>query len=226
VARAEPALSPPAVKAEFMLSAAQARQFPEPAGFEVAVLGRSNCGKSSLLNRWLGRKSMARVGGLPGRTRLANFFKVVFAPGDPPMLVVDLPGYGYAAAPKATVESWRRLVGDYLSADRGPRLALLLMDIRRGAQDEERGLASWLSSMGIDYRIVATKSDKLPSARRSKALAALAKDLGGDPLSFSSLTGQGRERLIELVSRLQAEAAARALELEAVDQPFGEGEPG
>lgn len=191
-----------------MLSAASKRQFPEPAGFEVAVLGRSNCGKSSLLNRWLGRKAMARVGGLPGRTRLANFFRVVFAPGDSPMLVVDLPGYGYAAAPKATVESWRRLVEDYLAAERGPRLALILMDIRRSVQDEERDLIGWLSSLGLDYQVIGTKSDKLSSSRRDKALAVLGRELGGRPMSFSSLTGQGREELIELVAEARAKAFA------------------
>jgi GTP-binding protein len=207
--KTEGAPTPPAVSADFVVSAASARQFPEPLGFEVAVLGRSNCGKSSLLNRWLGRKSMARVGGIPGRTRLVNFFRVVFAPGDPPMLVADLPGYGYAAAPKATVEGWRRLVGDYLEAGRGPRLALTLMDIRRGAQDEERHLAGWLASLGLDFRVVATKSDKLPPARRQKALAALARELGGEPLAFSSLTGHGREALIEAVARSRAAASAR-----------------
>jgi GTP-binding protein len=211
---ARPSATPPAVEALFQLSAASARQFPEPVGFEVAVLGRSNCGKSSLLNRWLGRKAMARVGGLPGRTRLANFFRVVFAQGDPPMLVVDLPGYGYAAAPKATVEGWRRLVGDYLSADRGPRLALLLMDIRRGVQDEERDLALWLSSLGLGFQVVATKSDKLPQARRRRALAGLDLELGGEALAFSSLTGAGREELIALVARTRAAAPSQELELD------------
>ena len=190
---------PPAVEAAFILSAAKRKQFPEPASFEVPVLGRSNCGKSSLLNRWIGRRAMARVGGTPGRTRLANFFRVVFKPGDAPMLVVDLPGYGFAAAPKDMVDSWRSLLEDYLTADRGPRLALLLMDIRRAVQDEERDLAGWLASLGLGCQVVATKSDKLSPPKRRAALAAIGRELGASPLAFSSLTGQGREELITVV---------------------------
>jgi GTP-binding protein len=200
------------VEAAFLLSAAAKKQFPEPLDFEVFVLGRSNCGKSSLLNRWLGRKAMARVGGTPGRTRLANFFRVVFSPSDPPMLVCDLPGYGYASAPKATVEGWRTLLSDYLSAARGPRLALLLMDIRRKVQAEEINLAGWLASLSLSYQVVATKSDKLTPNARRKALKALGTELGGSPLAFSSLTGQGREELISLVAEARRSFPRKARE--------------
>ncbi|MDR1657918.1 MAG: ribosome biogenesis GTP-binding protein YihA/YsxC [Deltaproteobacteria bacterium] len=198
---------PPATEAVFTTSASMARQFPEPLAFEVALLGRSNCGKSSLINRWLGRKSLARVGATPGRTRLINFFKVTWIAGAPSIYVVDLPGYGYAAAPKDMVESWRRLVEDYLAADRGARMALLLMDIRRGVHAEELSLVGLLTSLGIDYRVVATKCDKLSAGRARQALAALASLLGGYPVAFSSLSGQGRSELIEAVGPKSAAAA-------------------
>jgi GTP-binding protein len=177
-------------------------------GFEAALLGRSNCGKSSLLNRWLGRRALARVGAAPGRTRLINFFQVVWRVGEAPMHVVDLPGYGYAAAPKAMVESWRRLVEDYLQAERGPRLALILMDVRRGVQPEERRLADWLDELGLPFQVVATKADKLSGGRLTSSLAAIGRELGGLPLAFSSLTGRGREELLALVERRRHESGA------------------
>jgi GTP-binding protein len=206
MARPVPPASPPALEAKFITSAALARQFPEPSGLEVVMMGRSNCGKSTLINRWLGRKALARTSSTPGRTRLVNFFGVVWAPGSEPMTVVDLPGYGYAAAPKAMVRSWEAMVGDYLEAERPDRLGLLLMDIRRGPQKEEKDLARWLKSLNIPFQVIATKADKLPQTRAKAALAALAKDLGGlaPPMAFSALTGQGREELIALVKERQA----------------------
>ncbi|MDR1297138.1 MAG: ribosome biogenesis GTP-binding protein YihA/YsxC [Deltaproteobacteria bacterium] len=208
--------SPPAVEAEFVKSAARRSQFPGPEGLEVAVMGRSNCGKSSLLNRWLGRRALARVGNTPGRTRLVNFFRVVWRPGTGPMTVVDLPGYGFAAAPKAMVDSWREMVSDYLTAARPQRMALLLTDVRRKAGAEERNLARWLGELGVPYLVVATKADKIPAGQVRTALSELAKILGGSspPLAFSSLSGQGREELVKLVLDRQAlaekEAADRA----------------
>jgi GTP-binding protein len=120
-------------------------------------------------------------------------------------MVVDLPGYGYAAAPKAMVESWKRMVGDYLEAVRPNRLALLLMDIRRGPQKEELDLARWLKKINLPYQTVATKADKLSSGRAKRAVLAIDKALGGLgwSLPFSSLTGQGREELIALVKARQ-----------------------
>jgi GTP-binding protein len=117
------------------------------------------------------------------------------------MYVVDLPGYGYAAAPKSTVDSWRKLVADYLAADRPPRLALLLMDIRRKPQQEEIQLVSWLESLKVEYQLVATKCDKLSKVQVRRSLADIGRILGGlkAPVAFSSLSGQGREELIDLV---------------------------
>ncbi|MDR0621714.1 MAG: ribosome biogenesis GTP-binding protein YihA/YsxC [Deltaproteobacteria bacterium] len=198
-------LSPPALEAKFLVSATEPAHFPEPNGLEVIMMGRSNCGKSTLINRWLGRKSLAKTSATPGRTRLLNFFSVVWAPGFAPMTVVDLPGYGYAAAPKAMVRSWEAMVGDYLTAPRPNRLGLILLDIRRAPAREEKDLSRWLASLDIPHQIVATKADKISRSRQSVALALLAKELGGlgPPLAFSATSGQGREELIALVNARQ-----------------------
>ncbi|MDR3204680.1 MAG: ribosome biogenesis GTP-binding protein YihA/YsxC [Deltaproteobacteria bacterium] len=192
--------SPPAVSAEFVVSAAFKNQFPAPLSREVALLGRSNCGKSSLLNRLVGRRALAKVGAAPGRTRLINFFKVRWNQIHSPLYLVDLPGYGYAAAPKAMVESWKKLAEDYLTSPRGSLLALILIDIRRGPQKEERELRDLLMALSIPFQVVATKSDKITMGQVKIKLAVLETAMGGlkPPLAFSSISGQGREKLIEL----------------------------
>ncbi|UQZ88764.1 YihA family ribosome biogenesis GTP-binding protein [Deltaproteobacteria bacterium Smac51] len=194
---------PPALEADFIISAAAAHQFPEPELPELALLGRSNAGKSSLMNRWLGRKGLARVGATPGRTRLVNFFKITWNKGQPPFMMADLPGYGFAAAPKDMVAGWRKLVADYLESGRPLKMALLMMDIRRAPQDEEFGLLTWLNELSIPAWVIATKADKLSQAERSKRLNVIKKafaenlKLERPPLPFSATTGFGRNQLIE-----------------------------
>ena len=196
-------LSPPALAADFIISAAAAGQFPEPELPELALLGRSNAGKSSLLNRWLGRRGLARVGATPGRTRLVNFFKVTWRKDWTPFLLADLPGYGYAAAPKAMVAGWRRLVGDYLESGRPLKMALLMMDVRRDPGQDEFDLLNWLDGLSIPAWLIATKVDKLGQAERSGRLKKIGKELtealpaARAPLGFSATGGQGREELIE-----------------------------
>ena len=192
---------PPAQAVDFLLSAAASRQFPTPLGAELAILGRSNSGKSSLLNRLLGRRGLARTGAEPGRTRQINFFRVVFRPGAAPFLLADLPGYGFAAGPKAQVAGWRALVADYLQGGRPLKLALLLMDIRRDPSPDEDGLLDWLAALGIPAWVVATKADKLgrgPAAARLARIGGLLRSAPArPPLAFSATTGQGREELID-----------------------------
>lgn len=194
---------PPALAADFVISAAAVSQFPEPEWPEIALLGRSNAGKSSLLNRWLGRRGLARVGAAPGRTRLVNFFKVTWTKDVPPFMLADLPGYGYAAAPKAMVAGWRKLVADYLESGRPLKTALLIMDVRRDPGQDEYGLLNWLRDLNIPARVIAAKADKLSRGEGSRRLGQLKKmfddhaPLDHPPLLFSSATGQGREALIE-----------------------------
>lgn len=192
---------PPALKAEFIISAAAKAQFPESRWPEITLLGRSNAGKSSLLNRLLGRKALARVGAAPGRTRLINFFEVVWAANLPPFLLTDLPGYGYAAAPKSLVAAWRGLVNDYLTAGRPLKLALLLMDLRRKPGPEEAGLIDWLTELGIPTMLVGTKADKLSKSQAALRLSEIERALALRPWPFSSLTGQGRAGLLKILGR-------------------------
>ena len=198
-----PAERPPAQAADFIISAAAAHQFPEPELPEIALLGRSNAGKSSLMNRWLGRKALAKVGSTPGRTRQINFFKITWYRGGPPFMLADLPGYGFAAAPKDMVAGWRKLTSDYLESGRPLKMALLMMDIRRVPRAEEFGLLNWLSDLSIPAWVIATKADKLGQAERAGRLAAIRKVFAENsplvraPLPFSSTTGLGRTQLIE-----------------------------
>lgn len=194
---------PPALTADFIISAAAASQFPEPELPEIALLGRSNAGKSSLMNRWLGRRGLARVGGTPGRTRLVNFFRVTWYKDSPPFLLADLPGYGFAAAPKSMVAGWRQLVADYLEGGRPLKMALLMMDIRRDPGPDEFGLLTWLRQLGIPAWVMATKADKLNQSQRSRRLAEIGRlfrdnsPLDRPPLPFSAVTGLGRNILTE-----------------------------
>lgn len=194
---------PPALSADFLLSAAAAHQFPEAEHPEIALLGRSNAGKSSLMNRWLGRKSLARVGSTPGRTQMINFFKITWNRGEPAFLMADLPGYGFAAAPKAIVAGWRKLVADYLESRRPLKMALLMMDIRRDPEADEYGLLNWLRELSISAWVVTTKIDKLTQTERARRLAKINElfaqnsPLERPPLPFSATNGQGRNKLIE-----------------------------
>jgi GTP-binding protein len=182
---------------EFILGAASAGQFPEPLGREIAFMGRSNSGKSSLLNRLLGRKAMARVSSEPGRTREINFFKVVWRKGQEPFYVADFPGYGFARAPKDKVRGWGALAGGYLAGGRGQK-SFLLADIRRRLGDDEFMLLDLFRKLGSPAVMVATKCDKVSKAQRAAALSGWRSELPPEVplLCFSALTGEGREELI------------------------------
>jgi GTP-binding protein len=188
---------PPALAADFVLGAAKATQFPAVAPLEIAFLGRSNCGKSSLINKFLGRRGLARVSGTPGRTREINFFRILFRKDSESFLVADLPGYGYARAPRSQILSWKPLVEGYLKRKRNQK-AYLLMDIRRDFAAEESLIVSLLQGLAIPVTVVATKRDKLKKGAEAKRAAEIRASLpeGVDLLLFSSLTGEGRREFI------------------------------
>lgn len=182
-------------RAEHLTSAAAAAQFPKPAAPEVAFLGRSNVGKSSLLNRLVARRQLARTSATPGKTRLVNWYRVE---GTRPLLLVDLPGYGYARVAKREREGWKRLVEAYLA--RGPvlRAALLLQDLRRDLGEDEELLLAWLAERGIPALLVLTKCDKLPTMRRAQRVRELARAAGLPQervLATSAETGLGIREL-------------------------------
>jgi GTP-binding protein len=181
--------------ARFIISAAAPKDFPppDPALPEVAIAGRSNVGKSSLINALCG-SDLARTSRTPGRTRLINWFRVEPAKGGP-LALVDLPGYGYAQVDKAMRESWRPLIESYLEKRDGLRAVVLLVDIRRGAEDEELDFAPWLLQRNITVIPVLTKADKLGKAQRQPIAAKLARDLGKGPALAKPILFSAHENL-------------------------------
>ncbi len=154
--------------ARFVASASSASRLPPPGPPEVAVAGRSNCGKSSLVNALTGRSKLARVSGTPGRTRELLFFAVTF-PGTPELLLVDLPGYGYARASKQEQQAWGELIDRYIDTRETLRTLLLLLDARRDPAEEERELLRWAAQRELDVIVVLTKADKLKRSERRPA---------------------------------------------------------
>jgi GTP-binding protein len=193
------------IPARFVTSAAQPADFPPPALPEVAVVGRSNVGKSSLINALVGQSGLARTSRTPGRTRLINWFAI-----EERFYLVDLPGYGYAAVSQATRESWRPLIEAYLAERASLAGVLLLIDIRRGVQDEELDFAPWLEQRAMPVVVALTKADKLAKNKRTLevARARQALALRRDPLAVSATTGEGIDPLwravVQLASRPRA----------------------
>jgi GTP-binding protein len=177
----------------FAGSAASPAQFPRDGLPEVAFLGRSNVGKSSLLNALSGQKDLARVSGTPGRTRLVNFFRV-----DDDLYFVDLPGYGYAKAPAAEREGWERLVTSYLVGRDPLALCLFLVDARHELQPADETLRAFLDHYALPRLVAATKADKLGRGEMNRQRAALARSVGADAkdvIAVSARTGDGIDEL-------------------------------
>ena len=190
------------VAARFVTSAAQPADFPPPGLPEVAVVGRSNVGKSSLINALVGQSGLARTSRTPGRTRLANWFAI-----DERFLLVDLPGYGYAAVSQATRDSWRPLIEGYLAERKSLAGVLLLIDIRRGAQDEELDFVPWLAERAMPVVVALTKADKLPKNKRMLEITRARQALGltRDPLAVSALSSDGVAPVWRAVTQLAAQ---------------------
>lgn len=179
--------------AVFVKGALKPRDFPATPFPEVAFAGRSNVGKSSLINTLLARKNLVRTSRTPGRTRELNFFLINEA-----LMLVDLPGYGYARAPREVVGAYQQAMVDYLRGRRNLVLLVLLLDIRRSPNDEDRFFCKLAATLGLGPEIVLTKIDTLgrskwPAARK-EILAAL-EGYKGEPIFFSSRTRQGRDAL-------------------------------
>ena len=156
-------------RVEFLKSAPSLQYLPEASVPEVAFAGRSNVGKSSLLNALTGRKSIARASVTPGRTQELNFFEV----GEPAVLrLVDMPGYGFAKAPKSVVKEWQRVVRDFLRGRAVLKRTLVLIDARHGPKDVDREMMAMLDEAAVGYRLVLTKADKIKASELAAALLA------------------------------------------------------
>ena len=167
------------LRAELLGVASRAEEFPHPGLPEVAFLGRSNVGKSSLLNALVHRKQLARTSTTPGKTRLVCWYRVERGAGS--LCLVDLPGYGYAKVGRDERRRWKQLVESYLEKREPLRAAVLLQDLRRDASEDELLLLAWLAERSIPALVALTKADKLGLGARSARARELAKALGLPP---------------------------------------------
>jgi GTP-binding protein len=202
------------VESSFVAGAERAASIPPPALAEVAFAGRSNVGKSSLLNALLGRRHLVRVGRTPGTTKQVNFFRAR-ADGGLELMLVDLPGYGFAKRGKKERAGWGSLVETYLAERVTLRAVVLLVDVRRGPEREELELLDFLR--GADARsarrppellAVATKIDKISAARRKGTVMQIGKALGIRAFGFSAMGGEGKAELWNALRQILVGPAA------------------
>jgi len=180
---------------QFLLSALAAEQFPAAGVTEIAFLGRSNVGKSSLLNALVGEKA-ARVSQTPGRTRAINFFSLVDDKNRPRLMFADLPGYGYAKISKSISAEWPKFIEPYLQERETLALCVCLVDSNIAPQPSDAQLLDWLKAAGRPFVVVATKVDRLSGNERTRNLAALKKGLETEEiLAVSAKTGYGVKEL-------------------------------
>jgi GTP-binding protein len=185
------------MEAVHLTSAARPEQFPPESLPEIAFLGRSNVGKSSLLNCLTGKPGLAHTSSTPGRTQVINFYVV-----DGTWRFVDLPGYGFARVPLEVKARWKRLIESYLLNRTSLAMAMVLLDARRGWMDHDLELKSWLEFQKIPYSVVATKVDKLNQSEQHRLLANVrAHSPDVELLPFSAVTRRGAREIWQAISK-------------------------
>lgn len=194
-------------KADLVAVAVKKNQYPEDDKKEIAFAGRSNVGKSSLLNLLVNRKNLARVSGSPGKTRTINFYEI-----NDEFRIVDLPGYGYAKVSKSVTENWGEMIETYLAGRQGLLKVVLLVDIRHTPSAQDVQMYEWLRHYGFEGIVVATKSDKISRNEMMKNIGEIRKTLGLSPedkvIPVSSLKRTGYDKLIEELDRLLEEVSS------------------
>ncbi len=186
-----------------MKSAVKPSQYPDHSLPEIAFAGRSNVGKSSLINTLVQRKALVKTSSRPGCTQLINFFLL-----NESICLVDLPGYGYAKVSKSVRAKWQPMVERYLATRDNLCGLILLMDIRRDPREEENNLMTFLEESEIPYLLILTKADKLSKTEQKKRVVSLSKQVNrhaGDMIMFSSKTGLGRQTVLDEISMLLGE---------------------
>ncbi len=190
--------------AEFFASYGRFEQIPKPQKIEIAFAGRSNVGKSSLINRILGRRSLARVSSVPGKTQTINFYTLEN------IYLVDLPGYGYAKVAKTEKERWRELIGGYFAdAERDLALVFCLVDMRHPPTADDLTMINFLIDSELPFCVVLTKTDKQKKTEREKRLEALKSELPMyeqlTVIPFSSVTDEGVERMRSIIEEVSSD---------------------
>ena len=184
--------------AEFISSCVEPKAYPKQPLPEIAFVGRSNVGKSTLMNRLLNRNSLVKVSSTPGKTQTINFFLINSA-----FHFVDLPGYGFAKVPETVKVKWKKMIETYLSQRENLAGVVLLVDIRRTPVEEDLLMKEWLDAYQIPVQMVATKSDKLKSVEKAKSLAAIKGAFQTDEIiPFSKLTDEGKAEIWKVLSKL------------------------
>lgn len=191
-------------KSELEAVAVRPAQYPPDGPAEIAFAGRSNVGKSSLLNLLTGRKNLARVSGAPGKTRTINFYRI-----NDRFRIVDLPGYGYAKVSKSVTEDWGQMMERYLGTREGLRCVIQLVDIRHAPTRQDLQMYEYLRHYGLDGIVVATKADKVSRNEQAKNLAGIRKELKLGPedilLPVSALKRTGIEQLLDVIEKVLEE---------------------
>jgi GTP-binding protein len=187
--------------AEFVISAVGPAQFPEDGLPEIALAGRSNVGKSSLINRMINRKNLARTSSQPGKTQTLNYYRV-----NNNMHFVDFPGYGYAKVSKSRREEWGKMIEAYITTREQLQLVLCVIDMRHPPSKDDQMMYEWLTHFDIPRAVVATKADKLPKSQWQKHFKVIKQTLNLRPedkmIMFSSELGLGRDELWDLLKEV------------------------
>jgi GTP-binding protein len=198
----------------FIAAANAIAALPPMRGIEIAFAGRSNVGKSSLINALTGRNALARTSHTPGRTQELIFFTSQFFADHAPPILVDMPGYGYAAAAKSKVKAWTALIHDFLKGRANLARVYVLVDARHGLKPVDDGVLATLDKAAVNYQIVLTKVDQVPPAELDARLAAIQATLAKHPAAYpevlatSARNGAGMPELRAAIARLVAERAA------------------
>lgn len=195
------------LSAEYIASAVKAEQYPEEECSHIAFVGRSNVGKSSLINSLCRRHGLARVSGTPGKTQTLNFYRLLLRRGEmkEKILFVDLPGYGYAKRAQRQRTSWGQFIEDYLMESPHLKVVFQLIDIRHPALESDLAVYEWLKQSGVPVQLIATKVDKLSRGAIAKQLALLGRQTNlsaKEILKYSSLKGIGREETLDVIGRI------------------------
>ena len=188
-------------KSKFVTSLAELKPFPGQGLPEIALAGKSNVGKSSLINNLTNNSKLARTSSAPGKTRLVNFYQI----NDEDMFLVDLPGYGFAKAPRQEKEKWAAMIEGYLEKSHNLKHVLQLVDIRHTPTQEDVMMVNYLRHYNIPFTVVATKADKLSKAQRSRSIPVICRTLVVQPweiLTYSSEDLTGREALLDKIEAI------------------------